>query len=255
MNKFILFFLFSCTQTIEQAQLIQSVQVLEKAEYVVLNRPEFPDDFHQIEYIGNWVHMNNVNPDGSIQTGSFASSESDTAKFGFWGYGIQIRTELMEHHEAYKVFIDGKFIQSVNVKNAVNTTHNLTYSFMELKPLTPNDHNHVLELVPDGGYFVLNTLTIHYYVDPTPDLPCDSTAINWIDSIRWIEKDTTIISYKDSTILNIKDSTVINYDTLESRIDTLYLYDTTYITKLVIDTVYLQPKIFIKADSLIFELN
>ena len=223
MNKYILLFLFSCTQTIERNQLIQSVQVLEKEQYTVLNRPEFPDDFHQIEYIGNWRHMSNG--------GSYSNTENDTARYTFWGYGVQIRTELMEKHEAYKIFIDGNFIQSVNVKNPVNTTHNLTYSFMDLKPLKPNDHNHVLELVPDGGYFVLNTLTIHYYVDPTPDVPCDSTAINWIDSIRWIEKDTTVFNYKDST--------VIHYDTLESRID----------------TVFLQPKIYIKADEIIYELN
>ncbi len=231
MNKFILLFLFSCTQTIEQAQLINSVQVLEKAEYVVLNRPEYPDDPNQIKYIGNWVHMNNLQPDSTIQTGSFANTSQDTARYEFWGYGVQVRTELNESHEGLKVFIDKIYMGTVNVKNTINTANNLTYSFMGLKPLKPNDHNHVLELVPDGGYFVLNTLTIHYYVDPTPEdpiiLPCDS--INWIDSIRWIVKDTTIF----------KDSTVIYYDTVRSRID----------------TVFLQPKIFIKADSLIFELN
>ena len=211
MHKYILFFLFSCTQTIEPAQLINSVQSLDKAEYVVLNRPEFPDDYHQIEYVGNWKHMT-IEEQG--KTGSFASTKSDTARYAFWGYGIQIRTELMSGHEAYKIFIDDKFIQSVNVKNEINTTHNLTYSNMNL--LTGN---HVLELVPDGGYFVLNTLTIHYYTDPTPEDPC----IN----------DTIYIT----------------------QIDTLYLHDTIYITKLVIDSVILQPKIYIEADEIIYELN
>ncbi len=242
MNKFILFFLFSCTQTIERNQLINSVQSLEKAEYVVLNRPEYPDDYHQIQYIGNWVHMNNLQPDSTIQTGSYANTNQDTARYGFWGYGVQIRTELSGTHEAYKIFIDGNFIQSVNVKNPVNTANNLTYSFMGLKPLKPNDHNHILELVPDGGYFVLNTLTIHYYVDPTPDVPCDSTAINYIDSIRWNIKDSInwvdsvsyieSIRWVDSILWLVKDSTVIHYDTL-----------------------FLKPKIYIKADEIIFELN
>ncbi len=219
MNKFILFFLFSCTQTIEQAQLIQSVQVLEKAEYVVLNRPEHPDDPHQIEYIGNWVHMNNVNSDGSIQTGSYANTESDTARYGFWGYGVQIRTELSGRHEGFKVFIDKIYMGSVNVKNTINTANNLTYSFMDLKPLKPNDHNHVLELVPDGGYFVLNTLTIHYYVDPTPDEDC----------------------IPDTIYLPIS--------------DTIRIHDTIWIIESITDSVILQPKIYIEADKIIYELN
>ena len=206
MHKFILLFLFSCTQTIEQAQLINSVQSLEKAQYTVLNRPEFPDDYHQIEYVGNWRHMSNG--------GSYSNTENDTARYAFWGYGVQIRTELMEKHEAYKIFIDGKFIQSVNVKNPANTTHNLTYSNMNL-----STGNHVLELVPDGGYFVLNTLTIHYYVDPTPDEDC----------------------IPDTIYLPIS--------------DTIRIHDTIWIIESIIDSVILQPKIYIEADKIIYELN
>ncbi len=249
MYKYILLFLFSCTQTIEQAQLINPIQVLEKAEYVVLNRPEYPDDYHQIQYIGNWVHMHNLQPDLTIQTGSFAKTNQDTARYEFWGYGVRVRTELSENQEGFKVFIDDIYMGRVNVKNPINTANNLTYSYMDLKPLKPNDHNHVVELVPDGGYFVLNTLTIHYYVDPTPEdpisSPCDSTAINYIDSIRWnirdsivyvekirwVERDTTIFNFKDSIVFNWidkirwveKDSLILHYDTLGSRIDTVFI--------------------------------
>ena len=222
----IIFIFLSCTTVPETSPGIVNISEKEKDQYTVLNRPEFPNDYHQIEYIGNWTHMNNLQQDGSVQTGSYASTELDTARFIFWGYGIQIRTELMENHAAYKIIIDGEFIESINVKNPTNTTHNLTYSNMEL-----TTGNHVLELVPDGGYFVLNTLTIHYYVDLAPDLPCDSTAINWTDSIRWIIKDTTIINYRDSLILH--------YDTIVRRTD----------------TVYLQPKIFIKADSIYYQIE
>ena len=56
---------------------------------------------------------------------------------------------------------------------------------MELQPLNPNDHNHVIELVPDGGYFVLNSLTIHYFVNPTPDNKCDTI---YIHDTLYIEK-------------------------------------------------------------------
>jgi hypothetical protein len=173
-----------------------SIQTLEKDQYTVQDK----EDYHQIEYIGNWTHMD--------KGGSYAHTNQDTARYAFWGYGIQIRTELMSHHSAYKIFIDGKFIESVNVKNPINTSHNLTYSNMEL-----STGNHILELIPDGGYFVLNTLTIHYYVDPTPDIPyiCDTVYI----------------------------------------VDTLYIVDMIHI----IDTVYLKPKIFVKVDSIIYDLN
>jgi len=192
---------------------IVNISEKEKDQYTVFNRPEFPNDYHQIKYIGNWKHMDNG---GSFPRNPM--SGQDTARFSFWGYGIQIRTELTHNHAAYKVIIDGEFIESVNVKNPTNTTHNLTYSNMEL-----TTGNHVLELVADGGYFVLNTLTIHYYVDPTPDeLPCDSTIINYIDSIRW--------EIKDSTIYNYKDTTIIYYDTANFQI-------------------------WLKADSLIFQLK
>ncbi len=153
----ILLFLFSCTT---QDNTLLSISEKEKSSYVVLNRPAFPDDYHQIEYIGDWTHMNH-------KPGSYANTKNDTARFVFWGYGIQIRTELMRHHKAYQVIIDGKYIESINVENPINTTHNLTYSNMDL-----TTGNHIMELVPDSGYFVLNTLTIHYFVDPKPDEDC-----------------------------------------------------------------------------------
>ena len=219
----ILLFSMGCGNSSNEIKSLLQTNDLEKLQYTVLNRPSFPDNYHQIEYIGNWVHMNNG--------GSYAKTINDTARFAFWGYGVQVRTELMEHHKMYQVFINGKFIENVDVQNPVNTTHNLTYSNMNLKT-----GNHILELIPDGGYFVLNTLTIHYYADPTPDVdptpewPCDSTIINWIDSIRWIEKDTIVINYKDSIISHHV------YDTITTYIE----IDTTQSVK--IDTVYILPK-------------
>lgn len=222
--KYLLIFLFACTQTIERAA-IQGTQSLEKDQYIVYDQPEFPDDYHQIEYLGNWKHMGHG---GSYNINE--TSRLDTARFAFWGYGVQVRTELMSHHKAYQVIIDGEFIESVNVQNDVNTVKNLTYSTMELKPLTTDDHNHVIELVPDGGYFVLNSLTIHYFVDPTPDdcisdtlyLPSDTVYITG-DTIRIIDtvyiSDTIIINKIDTIYNTIKEyyllQPVFNYDTLK----------------------------------------
>ena len=199
----IILFLIGCNSQNDFTSFLQSNE-LEKAQYIVLNRPDTLGNYHQIEYIGNWKHMSNG--------GSYANRNIDTARFEFWGYGVQIRTELMHHHKVYQVLIDGEFIESVNVKNPVNTTHNLTYSNMGLVT-----GNHVLELVPDGGYFVLNTLTIHYYVDPTPELPCDTIYI---------------------------------------PSDTVMVYDTVYISSATIyKTIFLQPKVFIEADSIIYVLE
>ena len=221
MRYFLIIFLFACTTNTDNSFLVNSNEKA-KDQYTVLNQPIFPDDYHQIDYTGNWTHMT-IEEHG--KTGSYAGTSQDTARFSFWGYGVQIRTELMERHRKFIVIIDAVVMDTIDVQNPINTTHNLVYSYMELKPLKPADHNHVLELVPYGGFFVLNTLTIHYYVDPNPDdCVCDTTIINYIDKIRW--KDSTIYNYKDTLIITRK---------------TFY------------DTANLQ--IWINADSLIFELK
>ena len=184
----LLLLLFSCN-TIPDNTLF-SISEKEKSSYVVLNQPEFPEDFRQIEYIGNWTHMT-IEKHG--KTGSWAGTSQDTARFKFWGYGVRIRTEEMERHAAYKVFIDGVFMESINVQNSSNTTHNLTYENMDL-----STGNHTLELVPDGGNFVLNTLTIHYYVDPTPGEDCIPDTI-YLPSDPIIIHDT-IYKFKSDTL-------------------------------------------------------
>ena len=217
MKYILIILLFSCSKAPDWT--LFSISEKEKSSYLVLNRPEYPDDYHEIEYIGNWTHMS-IEKQG--KTGSFANTNQDTARFKFWGYGVRIRTEEMERHTGYKVFIDHVFMGSVNVKNPINTTNNQTFLYMDLKPLKPDDHNHVLELVPNGGYFVLNSLTIHYYVDPTPDEDCipyvDTT---YFDSIRWETK----INWIDSTIYHFKDSTTYHhvYDTTGSRVDSFFI--------------------------------
>ncbi len=194
MKYIFILFLFSCTA--QPDNTLFSISEKEKSSYVVLNRPEFPNDYHQIEYIGNWTHMDH-------KPGSYANTKNDTARFVFWGYGVQIRAELMKHHDSVEVRLNHKHIETINVKSPVNTTNNLIYSNMEL-----TTGNHVLELVPVGGYFVLNTLTIHYYIDPKTDEDC------------------------------IPDTIYLPSDCIPDTI-----------------TKYLKPKIFIKADSLYFELK
>lgn len=151
----LIIFLIACTTKHQYPSSPSLIDIKEKESYIVLNRPN-SINYHQIEYIGNWVHM--------AKGGSYAQLQTDTARYTFWGYGVEVRTELMKYHKAYQILIDGNFIETVNVKDSVNTANNLTYSNMELET-----GNHVLELVPEGGNFVLNSLTIHYFVDPTPD--------------------------------------------------------------------------------------
>ena len=206
--KYLLILLFACTSTIERAA-IQGVQSLEKSEYIVYDQPDFPDDYHQIEYIGNWKHMGHG---GSYNIDK--TSRLDTARFAFWGYGVQIRTELMSHHKAYQVIIDGEFIESINVQNDVNTVKNLTYSNMEL-----STGNHIIELVPDGGYFVLNSLTIHYYVDPTPD-DCVSDTV-YIDRL-----DTIFIDRIQLDTVKVTDTIYIPSDNVYYLLKPKYEYDT-----------------------------
>ena len=105
-----------------------SIPEKEKSSYVVQDI----EDYRQIQYVGNWTHMT-IEKNG--KTGSYANTNQDTARFKFWGYGVQIRTELMMHHKAYKVFLDDVFMETINVQNPINTTNNLTYSYMDLKPL------------------------------------------------------------------------------------------------------------------------
>ena len=179
MNRLILIiFLIACTTKHQYPSLIN---IKEKESYIVLNRPD-SINYHQIEYIGNWVHMD--------KGGSYANTQSDTARYTFWGYGVEVRTELMQHHKAYQLLIDGNFIESINVKDTSNTANNLTYSNMELET-----GNHILELIPDGGYFVLNSLTIHYFVDPTPDeIIHDTIYIDKYYLLKPILYDTILIN-------------------------------------------------------------
>jgi hypothetical protein len=205
--KYIIFilFLFGCPAAKQYAP--HSLLNIEKGHYIVYNQPQFPENYHQIEYVGNWTHM-------ISKPGSFASTTSDTARYQFWGYGVQVSSELWDNHDSVQVIIDHKYIETINLKSPANTTDNLIYSNMELRT-----GNHVIELVPTG-LFVLNTLGIYYYADPTPEEIIYDTI--YIDRIDTVYLDTMIYVH-DTTYIPVHDTTYIdNYHLIRPTIT----YDT-----------------------------
>ena len=122
----------------------------------------------KIQYSGDWVHMSHG--------GSYPENDDARAVYQFWGQGIDIYTELMHHHEAYIVNIDGVDIDTVNVKDDRNLVDELTFSDRDL-----SYDNHILELRRYQGYFVINKLVKFVDCSPwppkpespiPPDLPC-----------------------------------------------------------------------------------
>jgi len=72
-------------------------------------------------------------------------------------------------------------------------------------------------------------------------------SINWIDSIRWVIKDSTIFNRKDSTIFNFKDSIVFVRDTLPTYyLDSMPFYH----TDTIIDTTVVSITAYKKDSSI-----
>ncbi len=149
----------------------------------------------KIQYSGDWVHMNNKNADGSIQTGSYPKNNDARAVYKFWGFGIDIYTELMHHHEAYIVNIDGVDIDTVNVKDDRNLVDQLTFSVRNL-----GYSNHILELRRYQGYFVLNSLVKWVDSSPYPPAPVYLWDMPLADSrmeYTWNELPYAIFDFND----------------------------------------------------------
>lgn len=110
------------------------------------------DQMYQVEYVGEWVHMNNPE---TGQSGSYPrnpTSGQDTIVIRSWLYKFGIRTEMHSGHTGYKVFIDDKLAEIVSVKASTFILDSLTYESDSLP-----DGNHVIKLVPNNGYFVFNS--------------------------------------------------------------------------------------------------
>jgi hypothetical protein len=126
----------------------------------VVEIDSFTRDAHYtgLQYIGSWTKMNNAT---TGQRGAFANKSTDTLRYVAYGFKYQIHTEKMDHHAAYKVFVNKKLIKSVNVQSPTTICDEKTFE-IEL----PSGNN-IIELVPDGGYFVFNSFTVTFYVKPT----------------------------------------------------------------------------------------
>jgi len=179
--------------------------------------------YQQWEFIGVWVQMTT---DVQGKTGRWPKSTQpeDTARFMFYGHRVDVYTELATHHTGYQVIMDGVLIDTVMTRSELTGEQIVTYS-NECLPLG----NHVIELVKfninDVGTFVINGIQVYFYVDP--DLngwnPCTIDC----DSISPCAPDTVYI---------------------EVPSDTIHIIDTVYMS---LDTMYLQPQIFVVADSAI----
>lgn len=192
-----------------------------------------------LQLIGDWTRVRN-----DLQDGVWSHSNQDTIRYRFYGFGVKIETEMMPGHTGYQVLINGRKLGNVNTQSDEVIYNQATYINTGLE-----QGNHIIDIVPDNGYFTFNRFVVYFYVAPDPCLLCDGITdstdihydtvtiekINYIDEIRWIEKDTTIYNYQDSTL--------IHYDTISVKQDTLFM----------------QPiqNIFIKADSssLYFQLK
>lgn len=104
------------------------------------------DTMHQVEYVGNWVHMTQVG-----QTGSYAKNETDTIIIRACGYQYGIYTELAVNHTGYKVFVNDEYDTTINTYSDTFVLDSLTYVTDSLP-----DKNNVIKLVPDSGYFTFN---------------------------------------------------------------------------------------------------
>ena len=115
-------------------------------------------DYIGVEYIGNW--------DKSFKVNVFSDNENDTIRIRFWGQRIRLNTRKASNLNAYKVFLDKRFIKSVPVKSDILIKNIITFEIDSIQPLQPKNHNHIIELVPDGGYFVFNGYEVYFWTNP-----------------------------------------------------------------------------------------
>ena len=196
-------------------------------------------DIDKITYYGNWkISTGGIFiPSSSSCHCSWSQSPNDslvvkftnTRRFEWYG-------ELMKHHGIVDLYWEDQYVITIDTYSPNNISlyrHWFidgldTAKVYKFKLVATGNKN-----VASSGLYVVNHGFMLINVDQEPDIiPIDTVTfydtvhvekINWIDSIRWNIKDTTIISYKDSMIYNIKDSMVIHYDTLGSRIDTVFI--------------------------------
>ena len=177
--KYLLILLFINCNSQNERKLFFQVNEFEKESYDVTVQ----DMYHQIEFIGDWKR-NYKYPNPSPGKNEYAcwpleeGHGKDTARYRFYGYGIEVYTELRFNHIAYNVYIDNLFHGKINTYDEGKYIDTLTFKIDNL-----SHGNHVLELTSAGGYYVLNKLRILYSPnpwadDPLPNLPSDTIYIH-----------------------------------------------------------------------------
>ncbi len=241
MNKFILFFLLFpcvCMSQVATIKLLNGTYInnapsgeswvdyqvtgfsLQEASDTLII-----DDSNQdkISYYGNWRLSSDrvfVPELGNCHC-SWSQSPSDSLVFKFTNtrrfewYG-----EIMEHHGIVDLYWQDQFIMTIDTYSPANIS-----------------------------------LYRHWFID---DLDTDK-----VYKFKLVATGNKNIESRGYNIVN-HGFMLINVEQAQDTIppdvpipvevvDTIFIHDTVYVIKK--DTIYLQPKIFIKADSLIFELN
>lgn len=163
------------------------------------------DNLGGIRYYGEWLDRD---------YGKIADKRTKDSEMFYraWLGGFDLYTYVDGHHSGYWINVDGEqtYVNLTEDQREVKVTfsvRNLSYD------------NHNIRIIPDTeGTFIFVKLV--KFVDSSPiNLPCIDTiffdSTRWITKIRWIEKDTTIIHHVYDTITH--------YDTVKSRIDTVFI--------------------------------
>jgi hypothetical protein len=183
--------------------------------------PDWSDNLAEIKinYVGDWNHMS--------KGGSYPEQNSAKLFYEFWGFGIDIYTELMPHHSYYILDIDGD-VDTIHVQDSRELVDQRTY-FNHRLPYG----NHKLSM--RGGLFVLNKFV--KYVDSSPvQPPCYDTISNVVDSvvyrdsIIWETIQVDSIIYKDSIVFHYSDSIIYDTTIVWYRLDSV-VYDTVMVPK------------------------
>lgn len=171
-----------------------------------------------VKKVGEWKHMNNTRPDGTIQDGSFSRTNASYLEYRATMKRIDIHTEVSPNHSNYIVNINGKDVATVNV-NGPFKRDSITFSY-EFSEWT----NTVKISGPAFGY-VINSFVKYVNYDPNYECECDTT-------------------YCDTLIVEN-----LIYDTIVIE-KPIYVTDTVYKS----DTLYIKPSYYFLPDSIEFKL-
>lgn len=182
-----------------------------------------------VKKVGEWKHMNNTRPDGTIQDGSFATSDGAYLEYRATMKRIDIHTEVSPNHSNYIVNINGKDVATVNV-NGPFKRDSITFSY-EFSGWTNTVR------IRGPRYYVINSLVKYVNYDPNYDCKGDTIFIS--DTIKIEDTD------KYDSLLN-------EYSALQD--ENLLLKYQLDSAGSKIDTVFIKPSYYFLPDSIEFKL-